>query len=43
MVDPDTEKKVPKQYKLTDDGVEYVNLYQPKEVDEEKPTKTRYG
>lgn len=37
MDDPDAEKKIPKQYILTDKGIQYVEKYQPKENMSEKP------
>lgn len=36
MDDPDAEKKIPKQYILTDEGIKYIETYQPKEEVEEK-------
>ena len=43
MDDPNTEKKVPKPYILTDTGIKYVEAYQPKEngVEKPKPVKAR--
>jgi len=37
MYDPNTEKKIPKSYKLTATGISYVETYQPKENGPEKP------
>ncbi|HRX57817.1 MAG TPA: hypothetical protein P5075_03500 [Eubacteriales bacterium] len=41
MDDPNAEKKIPKSYILTDTGVQYIETYQPKSGDEEKPKPTK--
>lgn len=41
MDDPDAEQKTPKLYKLTGDGISYVESYKPKENKDEKPKVTR--
>ncbi|MEC5425642.1 hypothetical protein QGM71_19365 [Virgibacillus sp. C22-A2] len=40
MDDSNAEKAIPKQYVLTDEGLRYVENYQPKEDSEEKPKTT---
>lgn len=41
MDDPKAEKKIPKPYILTDNGIKYVVAYQPKENGAEKPKAIR--
>lgn len=41
MDNPNSEKTTPKQYILTDKGLNYAETYQPKEENNEKPKKTK--
>jgi hypothetical protein len=41
MDDPDSEKKTPKSYILTDKGLDYAKNYRPKEGGSEKPKTTK--
>lgn len=41
MDDPDSEKKIPKNYIITNEGIDYIQKYQPQEQDEKKITKAR--
>ena len=41
MDDPNAEKKTPKYYVITTDGIKYIENYQPHEQTEKKQTKTK--
>lgn len=41
MDDPDAEKKTPKHYVITNEGIKYIENYQPQEQTEKKPTKSK--
>lgn len=41
MDDPDSEKKIPKPYILTADGLSYAENFQPKEENDKKSVKSK--
>ena len=41
MDDPNAEKKTPKYYVITTEGIKYIENYQPQEQTEKKPTKAK--
>lgn len=41
MDDPDVETKTPKHYVITNEGIKYIENYQPQEQTEKKPTKVK--